>query len=339
MKVEVTDPFGVADDAQMPSLAAALDPLRAGKELKRRLPRLSKDGRLRLAAIRVTRYKPARRCVIEYDVQLLQPDMEPRLVTLIGKVRARRFGNESYRLLDEIWQKGFSEVSEDGISVPEPVGVISSLHMWFQRKVPGETATSLLASPEGLRLSRQVAEAAHKLHSANVTTQKRHNISDELRILHECFGKLRTVKPNWTDRVNRLESACDRLAGTLPDTLPTGIHRDFYPAQVIVAPDRLYLIDFDLYCLGDPALDIGNFLGHMTEQAVRETGAADAFADSEHALEDRFVELSGEARRPAIRVYAALTIARLLYLSTQLPGREAATEALFTLCEDRVCAR
>jgi len=61
------------------------------------------------------------------------------------------------------------------------------------------------------------------------------------------------------------------------------------------------LLDFDLYCLGDPGLDIANFVGHVIEQSVRSFGNPTALADREKALEDRFVELSGEATRPAVR--------------------------------------
>src|SRR5437773_3836244 len=34
-------------------------------------------------------------------------------------------------------------------------------------------------------------------------------------------------------------------------------------------PIWVWLLDFDLYCQGDPALDIGNFVGHLTEQSLR----------------------------------------------------------------------
>ena len=72
--------------------------------------------------------------------------------------------------------------------------------------------------------------------------------------------------------------ACDRLgAGTLKPE-PCGIHRDFYADQVIVAGPRICLIDFDLYCEGDPALDIGNFLGHIQEQSLRSLGDPEALA-------------------------------------------------------------
>jgi hypothetical protein len=105
---------------------------------------------------------------------------------------------------------------------------------------------------------------------------------------------------------------------------------------VIVDGERLYLIDFDLYCLGSPALDIGNFLGHITEQSLRTLGSAEALVDVERALEERFIELAGAAVRPAVRSYATLTLARHVYLSTRFPERRAFSEPLLELVEERL---
>src|SRR5260370_39993959 len=76
---------------------------------------------------------------------------------------------------------------------------------------------------------------------------------------------------------------------------------------------------FDLHCRADPGLDPGNFLGHMTEQALRLWGDPAALRQPEEALEERFIELSGEAVRPSLRPYAALTVGRHVYLSRRSP--------------------
>jgi len=338
----------------MPTLALALDPDAAKEELKRRLPRLSgENGKLRLKAIRVVRHKPGKRCVVEYDVRTEGPESRGQTVTLIGKVRARRFGKEGYRLLQKFWNAGFESESADGISVPEPLGFVPRFQMWFQQKVSGETATRLLGGPDGVELARRVAEAADKLHRAEVPAERRHAMADELRILHECLGKVAAVKREWTPRLERVLAACDRLGSSVPEPRPCGIHRDFYPAQVIFAAAkpparseegdstnpsqrRVYLIDFDLYCLGDPGLDAGNFIGHVTEQSLRELGDARAWAQAEEAFEERFVELSGLSCRPAVRAYTTLTLVRHIYLSTQFPKRQELTPALLDLCEERL---
>ena len=231
----------------------------------------------------------------------------------------------------------------DRISVPEPIGVIADFQMWFQRKVAGITAEDFFSGPpasegmtSGIELAGRIAAAIHKLHHAGMPAEKPHTMEDELRILRECFAKVVAVKPAWTGRLAKLLVACEKLGASVVAPKLCGIHRDFYAAQVIVDGDRIWLIDFDLYCLGDPGLDAGNFIGHLTEQALRERGEATALVDVEQALEDRFVELSGEGVRASVRAYTALTLARHIFLSTRFPERAHLTERLLELCEERL---
>ena len=335
--IPVTDPFGAAKDAEMPSLAPALDPDEARRQFGERLGHLAgENGRLGLRGIRVARYKPGRRCVIEYDLDIARPDAPPESVTLLGKVRVRRFGKSGYRLLRAFREAGFGADAPDGIRVPEPAGTISKFRMWLQHKVPGRTATGLLVGPGGEALARRISEAVHKVHRANVPTGRRHTMADELRILHERLPEVARAEPRWAGRIGRLLEACDRLGTRTPRAEPRGVHRDFYADQVIVDGESIHLIDFDLYCEGDPALDAGNFLGHLTEQSLRAFGDPGALAGVEAALEERFVELSGEAARPAVRAYADLTLARHVHLSTLFPERQAFTGDLLELCEERL---
>ncbi|HUS13451.1 MAG TPA: hypothetical protein VM536_00340, partial [Chloroflexia bacterium] len=99
---------------------------------------------------------------------------------------------------------------------------------------------------------------------------------------------------------------------------------------------RLYLLDLDLYCQGDPGLDVGNFLAHLAEQSLRTLGDSTALADREARLGDAFLALAGERVRPALQTYRTLTLVRHIALSTQLPGRQAFTGALLDLCEQEL---
>lgn len=336
----VSDPFGARNDTELPSLAAALDFDTAWSALKRRLPRISgDDGKLRLKAIRVTRHKPGRRAVVEYYVKLRRPGVQDEKLTLVGKTRARRSGNEGYRLQDAIWNAGFQADSADGISVPEPVGVIPDFQMWFQRKVAGATAEEMFSKghkSDCIALARRIAEAIHKLHGCGVATEKQHLMEDELRILRECFVKVAAAKPVLTVRLEKLRIACERLGAGIQPAKVCGIHRDFYAAQVIVDGPRLWLLDFDLYCQGDPGLDAGNFIGHIIEQSLRETGREETMTDTASALEERFVELAGESVRDSVHAYTSLTLARHIFLSTRFPDRAHLTEELLKLCEQRL---
>lgn len=60
-----------------------------------------------------------------------------------------------------------------------------------------------------------------------------------------------------------------RAARALSPGPVCGIHRDFYPDQVLIDGDRVWLLDLDLYADGDPTIDLGNMLAHLEEYARR----------------------------------------------------------------------
>ena len=333
--IPVFDPFGIAGDPGLPLARFALDPAEVEPELKQLSRLVGADGCVRLLSIRVIRHKPKRRFVLEYDVAVSTATSERKL-TLIGKMRARHDAHIAYHLLDTLWNAGFDAYSNDGISVPEPIGVISRFNLWLQRKVPGCPVGDQLSDSGGTALMRRVVDAVHKLHIAGVPTERSHTLVDELQILHERLPRVAQEHPDWSQRIKCLLAACDRLGASLPTPVERGIHRDFYADQVIVDGERLYLLDFDLYCTGDPALDIGNFAGHIIEQSLRLSGNALAFSEREQALIERFVELTGPASRHAVAVYTTLTLVRHIYISTLFPERRALTSTLLDLCEQRL---
>jgi len=335
VSVPVIDTFGVATDAHMPFLQQALDAIQVRRRLIEFCPDWLKGlGKIEVCSVRVVRYKPQRRCLIEYE--LAGQGLPGGSVTILGKARAKGLDRKTFELLQTLWRGDFGPETADGIRVPEPIGIIPPFQMWLQTKVPGVTATELLLKSDGVLLARRIAEAIHKLHQANVPAHRSHSMAGELEILHQRLPLVAQMKPAWTSRLERLLTACDRLGATLPEPQIRGIHRDFYPEQVLVNGADLYLLDFDLFCAGDPALDAGNFLGHVTEQSLRTLNSPQALADREKALAERFVELTGESSRPAVQAYAILTLVRHVYLSTQFADRAPFTEALLELCEQRL---
>jgi hypothetical protein len=329
----VLDPFAAARDAAMPFLAGATDPA----EVEPRLSAVLDSPGASLLAVRVVRHKPGRRCLVEYDVEWQRAGRPREPMTILGKSRARGSAESSDRLLRDLWARGFAADSEDGISVAEPLGVLGEYHMSLQRKVPGVPATLALEA-QGPPLARRIAEAICKLHHTGIAPARSHTIDDELAILRERLERLAAESPEWRPRLERILRECGRLARGLTTRSARGIHRDFYPAQVIVDGARLCLIDFDLYCEGDPALDAGNFVGHLVEEALRHCGQADARRDCEVAFEERFHELSPDVPRRSVRAYATLTLARHIELSTRFPERRPFTESLIELCEERLAA-
>jgi hypothetical protein len=333
--IPVVDPLNAVADPTMPFLSLALDPATAEARILCCIapsgnPRAARIRYGTLARIEVRRYKPGRRCLIEY--RFLNDEGE---FSILGKVRAKGTDRRTFEVVNALWNAGFDQTSSDGVSVPMPLGLIPEFQMWLQLRAPGEPAASLISGPGGDVLARRIAEALHKLHRTVVPTDRVHSTADELQILRDRLSTVSAAKPEWRARLQGLLRDCERLVERFPQLGETGIHRDFYADHALVNGNRLWLLDFDLYCRGHAALDAGNFIGHLTEHSLR-VGDPVALEHREQAFEDRFVELAGEDQRWAVKAYAALTLARHVYISTLFPARQAFTEQLLELAETRV---
>lgn len=330
---DMLDPGAVIADPAFPDARLTFDSATVGTKLAHTLAPFGFEAPA-LRAIRLLRHKAGRRYVVAYDVEC-----GGRMVGVIGKCRAGHVPIQALRRLRAFWKAGFDEACDDRISVPRPIGVWPVLGMWLQLEAPGVPATELLGEAGAERLAARAVEAAHKVHRAGVRAERTHGIADELRILRQKLPEAARALPRLASRVDRLAGDCEHLAAGLSSPQACGIHRDFYSDQVIADGGRLCLIDFDLYCEGDPGLDVGNFLGHVIEQSLREYGRSDALAGAVEAARERYGALAGARNLHAADVYTELTLARHVYLSTVLPGRMETTEPLLELCESRIGRR
>jgi aminoglycoside phosphotransferase (APT) family kinase protein len=271
--------------------------------------------------------------MVEYE---LGGATSPEGRRVLGKIRARGVDRTTYHLCRDLAACGFGPESADGISVPEPLGMVPELGMWLQARVPGVPATGVLTGTSGPAVATRLADALHKLNRAPVEVPRTHGVAEELAILRDRLGRLAHERPQWESRLARLLEACGQVAARLEPTAPGVIHRDFYPAQAIVDGARVCLVDLDLCAWGDPALDIGNCLGHLMEQGLRERADPAALDAPGQALVRRFASRAGPRARAAVDIYATLTLARHVWLSTQLPDRATTTPALLELCEQRL---
>ena len=324
----VTDRHNITQDPKMSFLEDAISPTKVKDIFQQHLSFI--PNKLKLVQIKVIRYKPQKRCLIEYNFKGENP------LILIGKIRAKGTDIKSYELQKKLWHSGFDSNSQDGISVPEPLGIIPQWQMWLQKKVPGQVVTCWLPTKQGVTISQKVAHVAHKLHQANIPSHRRHTMADELAILQQKLPQVWEDYPHWQTRIKSILEKCNILGENTPERRVCGIHRDFYFDQIIVDRDRFYLLDLDLYCEGNPSLDIGNFIGHITEYSLRSLGNKEALQDREIALQQEFIKLSEEKDSRAITAYTTLTLVRHIYLSNQFPDRRSYTEALLNLCEKRL---
>ena len=256
---------------------------------------------------------------------------------LYGKLRIRSMDWRTFRLTTELWKSSFGPDSGHGVYVPEPVGVVPKLNMWLQRRIAARPLTMTLDSPNGLQYCADTGYALGKLHSQGPKTARRYDLSDELASLSQ--GLLGTCEemPRYAKRIRKVLDACYELAETMPDSVPVGIHRDFYPDQVLCKLPSTWLIDFDLYARGDRAVDLGNFVAHLQELSLRRYGDNQRYCMHEQAFLDAYANSAGCGNcHFAAAAYATLSIARLVAISRRISARRNCTGNLLRLCEERL---
>ncbi len=245
--------------------------------LAQRLPPFWKKGPERLqevSGIEVLKYKPGRRCVLAYTLQGSDKNNAKRFERqIIGKVFRDERGRRLHNLQAMLWRHGFGPDAEDKIFVPRSLGFVPKMRMHLQERVPGKTLNELVAETDTKPLMPRAAQASAKLHNWSVpqpangnglVTMGTYDLKNELTNLDRFTTNLAQIRPQSMPQVASLRDALWRWAGELPPLVKLSpIHRDFYYSQLLFDDERVTIIDFDLFSLGDPAIDVANFNAHI----------------------------------------------------------------------------
>lgn len=313
----------------LPGHAADIDTMQP--LLRAALPPDDRDARL--VEIRCLRHKPGKRALLQYR---LQRPMHDDLL-LIGKLRFKGADRHGFEVQRALHAQGFDM---PGLHVPEALALLPEQRLWLQHQVPGTMASRLLLPGSDTRLAARIGRAIAALHRAGVPTRKRWTLADEMTMLEDRLQQAAGLRPALATRIQALRDACMRLAAQMRPNPVCGIHRDCYADQILVDDEALCWLDLDLYCEGDPALDAGNFIAHLTESAFRHQRDPLAMLAHEQAVQAAFIEHSAH-RIPAesVAAWTTLSLARHVFLSTQFPDRHHTTEALIAHCLARCLAQ
>ena len=336
-EINTQNSLGIIDDANLPYLQTAMNGDKVEPYLNNLFQsKLGTNTRVNLRSIKKIRHKQGKRCLIEYELDLERKNISYKIITLLGKMHRKGLDKTAFRMQNSLQKTGFDSKSSDKISSPKAIGIIPEMDMWLQKKIDGIPVINLLVKKDGDKIARRIAEAIHKVHLANIPTKRHHTVKKELLILNERLIETARLNPLLSTRLNQVFDECKELVKYLPHTDSVGIHRDFYHDQVLMSGHRIFLLDFDLYCMGDPSLDIGNFVGHIQEFSLRKFGNPNELSKQENALTARFLELSGEFRRTSVEIYTTLTLVRHISISQQFSDRRKFTKKILSLCEKRL---
>jgi len=287
-------------DWQLPALAQAL-------ELGEIAPFLSQDGPQAeqargLPTVEVVRYRlRSRRCVLRYRVDA--PDGSgPQEV--IGKVYPS--GARAVQVAHAL-NCLHPQATACGLIIPKPLKVVPDRSLLLMERVPGTELKLIMKrakrapeqfNPEQFKeIIRLAAATLVSLHRFRFESQEVQSLQTQVEKLRPQIASLHLLAPLLAQWVEALLQQIAQLSIGFPAVAPSFVHGDFSPGQLLLNTDRMAVIDFDSASLGDPALDVGNFMAKLHRLAVFIRGAGDEFRQlATHFLSEY------QARLPEYRV-------------------------------------
>jgi aminoglycoside phosphotransferase (APT) family kinase protein len=140
---------------------------------------------------------------------------------------------------------------------------------------PGESVIAAIAQHNGLALSA-IGRALSALHSAPVALDAVTSPEAVVGDLPRRIGRLGSRFPGATVSLRKVLGGLERQAPTGP-AVPSFLHGDLGPAQLLWQGGRIVVLDFDECTRGDPALDLGNLLTQLRRLTLRKPGKLPAF--------------------------------------------------------------
>ena len=162
---------------------------------------------------------------------------------------------------------------------------------------------------------------------------KQHGRDSEIEVLTKLAIRVMNLRgelpAGWTLAVSQL---CDTMGKRRPPE-PVLTHRDLHDGQLLVDDGKIGLLDFDLLCMGDPALDVANLTAHLRLRAIQGVpGATDLVAEELAVALLEGLDRSGQAGfLESLRFYQASTFLRLALVYFLRPRWSAVVAPLVSL--------
>ncbi|MDO5758315.1 MAG: phosphotransferase [Rhodobacterales bacterium] len=307
---------------EKPMLNDARDPAMMAPLLKEILP-----SDILALEVDLLRHKPGRRALLRYRINTADG-----FLRVLGKLRAKGADKRTPTLHAALRARGLDGSAPFCVGIPAVRGSIAAPALWLQDEVAGQPLTDLLRPGADIVPAARTGAALARLHKANVPAGRSWTMADELDVLTRALTAARAALPEQGARIDTIARAATEIVQRSGPIRPTGIHRDFYPDQVLIDAERVWLLDFDLYANGDPTIDVANFLAHLDEDGLRNHGDATALSAHGAAFLEGYEDVNPGTDRSRITALRFVSLARHINLSRVIAGRGHVTLALINHC-------
>lgn len=269
-------------DGRLKAQQRALSPLLALKLLQSTSAESAWDIS-QVLRIEKVKHRPGRRLTVRYVVEARRQGGRPCVQTLYGKLYRRRTGERIYRALSFL-----RSVAPPGLRFPEPIGYHPRRRFLLLGALEGLPLDNLLCRPQphvhlsalgcGLTALHGLSVGNLPIAESGGVVFRSHDALAETEVLKGAGEQMarESLPAGLKDRFCEIHGrVCEGLSRSR--WLRTGatrciIHRDLYPEQVIVFGRQIGLVDLDEASLGEPELDVGNFIAHLMLTDLQQLG-------------------------------------------------------------------
>jgi hypothetical protein len=238
-----------------------------------------RDLRIQTCQPTVLNYKPGSRCTIRYHLGYADSDAGKGWPTsAVAKVYRAKKGEQAYRGMVALWESPLSASSV--VQIAEPLAYIPKLKLLVQATL-GEEQTL----EELLRATLQYGDAAAQrrlegfvrstavglaeLHLSGARAAERITWEDRITTIPEAIERIAAVAPEVAEAAQPLFERLAELAAACPADPLVPSHGSFDADQVLIAQERIGFIDFDSFCMAEPALDVGHFRAAIMDSGMK----------------------------------------------------------------------
>lgn len=293
------------------ALARALD-----RDRMERAIRAAGGTGIRLSQPELLRDRPGRRALIAYRGQTDTGPFEA-----YGKLRVKGPDRRTPALHNHLRAAGLT----GDTAVPRVLGLLPEAGLWLQERVHGQVLGDLLRPGADPAPAAAAGRALARLHltrpPADNLRRPHWTLEAEVAVMRDALTRAALAHPHLRGTLARLADDLGAQTLGLAPVAATPIHRDYYPDQVIIAPDRTWLLDLDLYTTGDPAIDVANFIAHLRETELRLWKGAGRLKAQEEAFLQGYTQLAPVPGPARLDILTRVSLARHIWVATRIPKR------------------
>ena len=287
-------------DRRIPGLPVAVDGTRMLPVLESMLGRHAGRRQLRAVHVKVMRYKPERKCLLRYDLSWDDSQASDAPKTVWARLtRTSKFA-ETRTIMAALYG------TDVGFELPKPLGVVDHLNLELFGHLDGAVLFSLVETDRFPALCWRTGEALARFHALPTVVPPKRGVDVQINRLAENADSFACMLAAQQCRIRDIAQEITirlREAAPLPLRL---IHGDFHGDNILVAGERLALVDLEDCAMGETAEDVGSqwtqLIWHQLRAGVKNTlptAGMKAFLEGYLASGDA----TGERRFP---IYAAM---------------------------------